>query len=143
MVTDMNPALLADLLVAVHVAFVAFIVMGEAAILAGAALTWGWVRNRWFRLAHLAAIVFVALEAVFGVLCPLTRWEFELRERAGQGGRAGTFIGRILHDILYYDLPPWVFVVAYVSFALLVAATLVVVPPQWRRLPKRDPQSHA
>ena len=62
---------------------------------------------------------------------------------AGQGGRAGTFIGRILHDILYYDLPPWVFVVAYVSFALLVAATLVVVPPQWRRLPKRGPPSPA
>jgi hypothetical protein len=136
--TDMNPALMADILVAVHVAFVAFIVLGEAAILAGAVLKWGWVSNLWFRLAHLAAIVFVALEAVFGMLCPLTRWEFELRERAGQGGRSGTFIGRILHDILYYDFPPWVFVVAYVSFALLVAATLFIVPPRWRRLPERS-----
>jgi len=132
----MNPALLADLLVAVHVAFVAFIVLGEAAILAGAALRWGWVRHRGFRLAHVAAIVVVALEAVCGVLCPLTRWEFELRERAGQGGRPGTFIGRLLHDLLYYDAPPWVFLVAYVAFALLVVLTLVFVPPRWKRPPE-------
>jgi hypothetical protein len=132
----MDPALLADLLVAVHVAFVAFIVLGEAAILAGAALRWGGVRNRWFRLAHVAAIVVVALEAACGVLCPLTRWEFNLRERAGQGGRPGTFIGRLLHDLLYYDAPPWVFIVAYAAFALLVILTLVFVPPRWKRPPE-------
>jgi hypothetical protein len=123
-------ALLADLLVAVHFAFMAFIVLGQAVILAGGALGWGWVRNLRFRLAHLGAIVFVAMEALLGVLCPLTRWEFELRERAGQGGRPGTFVGRLLHDLLYYDFPPWVFTVAYVAFALLVAATWVFLPPR-------------
>jgi hypothetical protein len=129
-------ALLADLLVAVHVAFMAFIILGEAVILLGAALTWGWVRHPGFRFAHLGAIVVVALEAVFGAVCPLTRWEFELRQASGEGGRPGTFVGRILHDLLYYDFPSRVFLVAYVAFALLVVATLVFIPP--RRRPRRE-----
>jgi hypothetical protein len=123
---------LPDLLAAFHLALVAFVVLGEAAILAGGWRTWAWVRNRWFRLAHLAVIVVVALEAVFGVLCPLTRWEYDLRVASGEGGRPGTFVGRLIHAVLYYDFPPWVFTVLYVGFAALVLATLWLVPPRWR-----------
>jgi hypothetical protein len=125
--------LLADALVVVHFAFVAFIVLGQAAILLGAALRWVWVRNPGFRYAHLAAIVFVAGEAVFGVLCPLTVWEYELRVRGGQRAEEGTFIGRWVRAVLYYDLPPWVFTTAYVAFALLVLVTLIGIPPRRSR----------
>ncbi len=122
----------ADLLAAFHLALVAFVVLGEAAILAGGWRKWAWVRNRGFRVAHLAVIVVVALEAVFGVLCPLTRWEYDLRVAAGEGGRPGTFVGRLIHGVLYYDFPPWVFTVLYIGFAALVLATLWLVPPRWR-----------
>ncbi len=122
---------LPDLLAAAHLALVAFAVLGEAAILVGGWRQWGWVRNPGFRLAHLGLIVVVALEAAFGVLCPLTRWEFELRETSGEGGRPGTFVGRVLHAVLYYDFPPWAFTTAYAAFAVLVALTLAWVPPRW------------
>jgi len=125
-------ALLADVVVAVHVAYVAFVIVGQLVILAGIALRWPWVRNLWFRLAHVAAIVIVALEAVFGVECPLTVWERNLRAWAGQGVVEGTFIGRFLHNLLFYRAEPWIFTACYVAFALLVVATLVLVPPRWR-----------
>jgi hypothetical protein len=125
-------AWLADFVVAVHVAYVAFVLLGQAAILLGAALRWRWIRNRAFRLLHLVAIVVVASEAVLGIPCPLTVWETRLRRLAGQEAAEGTFIGRWLHDLLFFDFPPWVFTTAYVSFALLVLATLVCLPPQWR-----------
>lgn len=130
-------ALLADALVVVHFAYMAFVVAGQALILAGIVRRWDWIRNVWFRAAHLAAIGFVALEAVFGVLCPLTRWEYELRLKAGRGAEEGTFVGRLVHNLLFYDLPPWVFTAAYVGFALLVLTTFLIAPP--RRSARRAP----
>jgi hypothetical protein len=126
-------AWLADLVVAVHVAYVAFVLLGQALILIGAVGGWRWIRIRAFRLLHLAAIVVVATEAVLGIPCPLTVWEARLRRLAGQEAAEGTFIGRWLHEVLFFDLPPWVFTVTYVSFASLVVATLICVPPRWRR----------
>ncbi|HKC45399.1 MAG TPA: DUF2784 domain-containing protein [Burkholderiales bacterium] len=120
-------ALLADLVLVVHFAFVAFVVGGFALILAGAALGWRWIRNRAFRYAHLGAIVFVAAEALAGVACPLTVWENLLR-RAGPG--APSFVARWVSRLLYYDLPEWVFTLAYSLFAIAVAVTLWLVPPR-------------
>lgn len=47
---------LADLVLLLHFAFVLFIVGGAALIWTGAGLGWRWVRNFWFRTAHLAAM---------------------------------------------------------------------------------------
>ena len=134
-------ALLADVVVAVHVAYVGFVLLGQLAILLGLALHWDWVRNRWFRLTHLAAILVVAFEAIVGIDCPLTVWEYELRALAGQQAAEGTFIGRILHDLLFYQGEPWIFTTCYILFALLVLATFVFAPPRWRRsrLPATKP----
>lgn len=119
----------ADLVLAVHAAFVAFVVFGLVLILLGKALSWSWVRNRAFRLAHLAAIVVVASQAWLGVVCPLTTLEMSLRRRAGAAAYEGTFISHWLDSLLYYDLPSWVFVVCYTAFAALVLASWFVVPP--------------
>jgi hypothetical protein len=118
--------LAADAVLVVHFAFVGFVVGGLAAIWAGAALRWSWVRNFTFRMAHLAAIVFVAAEALFGMMCPLTIWEDALRGRESDKG----FIARWIHGVMFYELPPWVFTVAYVTFALVVLATFFAFPPR-------------
>jgi hypothetical protein len=128
----MGYRLLADLIVTVHSAYVAFVVVGQALILAGLWRGWGWVRNWWFRVAHLVAIAIVALEAVFNVACPLTVWEQRLRELAGQEASRGTFVGDLLHNLIFVDAPPWAFTAAYVAFAVLVAATFVLAPPRRR-----------
>lgn len=125
--------LLADLLLALHVAFVLFVVAGLLLIVAGGALGWAWVRNRWFRLAHLGAIVFVAAQAWLGQICPLTTWEMALRDRAGEATYAGGFIEYWLQTLLYYDAPAWVFTVAYTACAALIAGTWFFVRPQPRR----------
>lgn len=118
-------ALLADLILAIHFAFVLFVVGGLALVWLGAAAHWRWVRNLWFRAVHLAAIVFVAGEALAGMWCPLTVWEDALRGATQEK----SFIARWIHRILYYDFPDWVFTTAYVLFALLVAASWWLVRP--------------
>ena len=123
-------AFLADLVLVVHFLFVAFVVGGLAIVWIGAAAGWGWVRNFWFRIAHLSAIVFVAGEAIVGIWCPLTVWEDALR---GGALSEKSFVARWIHRILFYDFPEWVFTIAYVAFALLVAATFWWVPPARKR----------
>jgi hypothetical protein len=120
--------LLADLILVVHFLFVLFIVGGLALIWIGAAAGWRWVRSFRFRIAHLAAICCVALESLFGMVCPLTEWEDSLR-----GARTGTsFIARWIQPVLFYIFPNWVFTAAYLAFALIVAATW------WRVRPRRS-----
>ena len=119
---------LADLILVIHFAFILFVVGGLALIWIGAACGWQWVRDFWFRIAHLAAICFVAAEALLGMICPLTAWEDALR-----GMRDETsFIARWIHRVLFYSFPDWVFTTAYVLFALAVALTFRLVPPQRR-----------
>ena len=51
--------LAADVVLVVHVLFVLFVVAGLLLVFAGRLLKWSWVRNPWFRIAHLGAIVIV------------------------------------------------------------------------------------
>ncbi|RDJ93603.1 DUF2784 family protein [Lacticaseibacillus rhamnosus] len=64
--------LLADVIVAVHVAYVSNVVFGQLAIFVGVVRRWQWIRNFWFRVTHLVAISIVAFEAVMNIPCPLT-----------------------------------------------------------------------
>lgn len=126
----MGYALLADVLVVVHLGVVVFVVGGEIAVLLGAWRGWRWVRNMEFRVAHLGMIGVVAAQAALGYWCPLTVWEFELRERAGQRPEEIGFIARMARELIYYEAPPWVFATLYVIFGAIVLATFLVIPPR-------------
>ena len=119
---------LADAVVVVHAAYVGFVVVGEAAILAGGLRGWAWVRNFWFRALHLALIGVVVLEVLVGITCPLTDLEGWLRAAAGQEVEQGTFVGRLVHGLLFWDAPAWAFAAGYCAFGALVLATLYWVP---------------
>jgi len=118
--------LVADVLVVVHFGIVAFIVGGLILVWAGAPLGWRWIRNPWFRYLHLAAIGFVAAQALVGMACPLTVWEDVLRG----GARPESFIARWTHRLLFYRAPEWAFTAAYLGWALATLATLRLVPPR-------------
>ena len=126
----MNYLLLADGVLAVHVGFVLFVILGLVLTLLGGALGWRWVRGIWFRLAHVAAMGIVVAEAWLGIVCPLTRWENDLRAIGGEVGYEGTFVSRWLHAFLYWDAPPLVFTVAYTLFFLLVLLSWFLVRPR-------------
>ena len=123
--------LAADLILVVHVLFVAFVVIGQLLVLLGGWYRWHWVRNLCFRLAHLLAIGVVVVQAWLGVLCPLTHWEMALRERAGEPGYQGSFVAHWLHQLLYFQAPAWVFTCIYTLFGLLVLASWWWVRPRF------------
>ena len=128
--TSTHYLLAADLLLVLHVLIVLFIVGGLILILLGGTLRWPWVRLRWFRLLHLAAIGVVVMQAWLGRLCPLTLWEQALRAKAGAASSyTGSFIAHWLSELLYYTAPAWVFTLCYSVFGLLVLWSWFKVRP--------------
>ena len=121
---------LADLVLVIHALFVAYVILGFAAILLGWLRHWHWVRNWWFRAVHIAAIGFVMAETWLGLLCPLTVLENLLR--TAEGGRAYSvpFFQHWVHEFLFYDFPAWVFTLAYTALAILVLIAWLLVPPE-------------
>jgi polyferredoxin len=122
--------MLADAVLALHVAMVAFVVLGLVFIIAGNLRRWSWVNALWFRLAHLGAIAIVVAQAWLGATCPLTSLEMWLRAKARAGTYSGSFIEHWLQRLLYYEAPAWVFVLGYSLFGMLVAAAWWAFPPR-------------
>jgi hypothetical protein len=125
---------LADLIVIFHFLYVFFAVGGQLVIVIGWFFKWQFIYQATFRIFHLTAVGFVALEAVIGIICPLTEWEYNLRQLAGQSvNRDLSFIARLVRMIIFYDFPPWVFTFMHISFGILVILTFVFVPPRFHK----------
>ena len=82
---------LADLVVIVHLSFVAFVVVGGL-------LTLKW---RKFAYIHVPAVGWGALVEIMGWVCPLTPVEIWLRDRAGAKGYSTGFIEHYILPVLY------------------------------------------
>lgn len=126
----MDAGFWADMLGLVHAAVVAFVLGGEALILLGWMLGWSWTRGALFRRLHAATIAVIMAIAASGEWCPLTIWESQLRQQAGQEAYTQGFIATWLQKLLYYDAPLWVFIVLYAAFSALVAWTYWRYPPK-------------
>jgi hypothetical protein len=125
-------SLLADFILLIHFGFVAFVLLGLIGIWVGYFRGWSFIRNFWFRCAHLLAITIVATEAIGGIVCPLTRWEMQCRWRAGADATyAGSFMEHWVHKIMFFDIPESVFTLLYSLFFLAVALSFWIVRPRF------------
>ena len=124
---------LAALVLAAHLAVIAFNLFGLVAIPLGAARGWAFVRVRWWRALHLASMAMVAVQALAGRACFLTVWQDDL---SGASGRA-PLIMRVVNGLIYWPLPIWAFTAAYVAVFAYVLALWWWAPP----MPSRRPSS--
>lgn len=116
----MSASLAADLVVAVHFAFILFAVLGALLV------------RRWPKLAmaHLPALAWAAGITLVGGVCPLTPLEQRLRAQAGEAGYSGGFIEHHVEQLIY---PPGLTRTAQLGGAvLLLAANAAVYAGWWR-----------
>lgn len=125
----MGARLAADAVVLLHLAFIAFAMLG------GVLVAWR-TRIAWL---HLPAAAWGAWIEFSGAICPLTPLENHFRRMAGASGYAGGFVERYLIPIVY---PDGLTAQAQQSLgALVVAVNLAVyawVATQWRRGTRRS-----
>src|ERR1051326_3690893 len=126
-------SVLADVIVAIHIAYVVYVVGGLIAILIGAWRRRNWIRNPWFRLTHLLAILIVVMEIFLKLNCPLTTWENSARAAGHQTVDGSAFMDRLLTFILIGAAPRWIINGLYFLFAVAIAATFFFAPPRWGR----------
>ena len=122
-------SLLADGVLAFHVAVVLFVIGGLVLVLLGNAVGWTWVNGSLFRWLHLCAIAVVVAESWAGFTCPLTTLENVLRARSGTQGMGASFIEYWFQRVLFYEAPSWIFMLGYTLFGAAVAWAWTKYPP--------------
>lgn len=127
----MTAQTLATLILIVHLGIVAFNVGGLVVIPVGGTLDWRWVRIPWLRLLHVLSLAVVALQALFGRACFLTIWQFAVQSGGSQSEPA-PMIATWINRLLYWPLPHWVFVAAYVAVFIYTILLWWWVPPRRR-----------
>jgi hypothetical protein len=120
-------SVLPALILALHLAVIAFNVFGLVAIPLGAWLGWRFVRILWWRLLHLASLAVVAAQAIAGRPCFLTLWQQAL---AGASGRETPLIMGWVNRMVFWPLPMWVFTALYLAVFAYVVALFWWVPPR-------------
>ena len=115
---------LADLVALAHAAFVVFIWLGMILILAGIILRWHSTRHVGFRVAHLAAILFVVARVWLGVPCPLSVCEDSLRKQAHPPENA-TGWRQVFHRCALRNADPDRFAIATTAFGAVALAAFV------------------
>jgi hypothetical protein len=122
----MAAGLAADLLVLVHLAFVAFVVLG------------GFLAVRWPKVAwaHVPAALWGIGIEWSGGICPLTPLEQGLRTHAGRAAYEGDFVARYLFPVLYPE--GLTRESQLVLGAAVVAINVVVYAVVLRRLRRRE-----
>ncbi len=124
---------LAAVVLAVHIAIIAFNVLGLVLIPWGAWRGWQWIRRPWWRLAHLVALSIVALQALLGRACFLTLWQDHWLALAGRQTGHQPLIQGWIDRLLFWPMPLAFFAVLYVLVWVYVIWLWYQVPPHWRR----------
>jgi hypothetical protein len=120
---------MADLILLLHALYVLGVVVPIPLILLGAWRGWRFVRNRWFRRAHVGMIGIVVVETLWQIACPLTVLEAWFRDRMAPEVSTPSFLARWVSRWLYYNWPPAVFTALYLATGAVVVVLYVLVPP--------------
>ena len=126
----MNYSLVADIIVVIHLAYACFVLFGFIGILIGTRCRWSWIGNFPFRITHLICTVFVPLESLFRMTCPLTILENYFLKVSGASGYERSFIGNLASKLLFYDAPEWAFAIIYLALAVMVIFYFFHSPPK-------------
>ena len=127
-------SVVADLIVVIHLGYVFYVVGGLIAILIGMGRGRKWIRNPWFRVTHLLAILIVITEIILKFNCPLTTWEMSARAAAQQPVNGSAFMDRLLSFVLIGTAPRWLINGLYILFGIAIAATFIFAPPRWKAI---------
>ena len=117
--------MIADIVLLFHFAIVIFITFGFFLIPIGYNSNWIWVKNFKLRICHCGMMLFITLETLLGITCPLTIIENNLRGIH----KTTSFISYWINQIIYWDLPSQFFIVLYSAVLMWTFLLWKLFPP--------------
>lgn len=122
--------ILADIIVIVHLLWILFMLVGFILTLRG--FFWKGFFDRWlFRTLHLFGIAYVGLLAIMGKYCPLTLWEYSLREKYDSTlTYPGSFMIYYAERLVYPDINPLIILIPTTFIAIFTVVVFIIRPPK-------------
>ena len=90
---------------------------------------WEWVKNKYYRLIHLVLMGIIFIETILGFMCPLTILESFLRNDIEINNK----ITQIIHQIMYWDLPTYQFIILYLLSILYLIFLWFFLKPDFKK----------
>ena len=121
--------LFSEIVLLFHFCIFLFIILSFFFIPFGYYQKWEWVKNKYYRLIHLVLMGFIFVETILGFMCPLTVLENFLRNNIGINYK----ITQIIHQIMYWDLPTYQFIILYLLSLLYIIFLWIFFKPDFKQ----------
>ena len=121
--------LFSEIVLLFHFCIFLFMVLSFFLIPLGYYQKWEWVKNRYYRLIHLILMGIIFIETILGFMCPLTILENFLRNNI----RINNKITQIIHQIMYWDLPTYQFIILYLLSLLYLIFLWCFFKPDFKK----------
>ena len=112
-----------------HFCIFLFMILSFFLIPLGYYQKWEWVKNRYYRLIHLVLMGIIFIETILGFMCPLTILENFLRNDKEINNK----ITQIIHQIMYWDLPSYQFIILYLLSLLYLIFLWCFFKPDFKK----------
>jgi hypothetical protein len=117
--------LIANIVLIFHFCVVIFITFGFFLIPIGYKFGWVWITNLNLRIFHCGMMIFITLETLLGITCPLTSIENNLRGI----DESTSFILYWIKHIIFWDFPTQFFIILYCMFLGWTFLMWKIFPP--------------
>ena len=101
--------LFSEIVLLFHFCIFLFMILSFFLIPLGYSQKWECVKNKYYWLIHLVLMGIIFIETILGFMCPLTILENFLRNDIEINNK----ITQIIHQIMYWDLPTYQFIILY------------------------------
>lgn len=112
-----------------HFCIFLFMILSFFLIPIGYYQKWKWVKNKYYRLIHLILMGIILIETILGFMCPLTILENFLRNDIETNNK----ITQIIHQIMYWDLPSYQFIILYLLSLLYLIFLWCFFKPDFKK----------
>ena len=122
-------SLFSEIVLLFHFCIFLFMILSFFLIPLGYFQKWKWVKNKYYRLIHLILMGIIFIETILGLMCPLTILENFLRNNIEINNK----ITQIIHQIMYWDLPTYQFIILYLLSLLYLIFLWFFFKPDFKK----------
>jgi hypothetical protein len=127
----MKYRIFADLVVIMHFLWILFILFGFCITVYWVILKRKYLDMLIFRVVHLCGILYVGLLTILGKYCPLTVFEYNLKQKYNSSATySGSFIVDWIEKLVYPEVNPLVVQIPTIMIAISTITIFLFFPPK-------------